>query len=236
MSRSRFFFWLGVALVLVVVIGGLVYAMRPAPSPLPPPTPERPTPRPTFPRPIVGSPVPVTSADDEVIASETGPLYVMLTTVDDHGLPAGAYVPVSQVPNDTEVPTRADAESGWPRGTLAQVLEIRRLPPDYLRSFYRVTTGTETAWVSDFYAQRTVFVIALDEQRCACPTPVPLWEDEALTQPAGEVTNVSPVQVFAVGERAVQVQVLSNGTVGWLDRALIHESSAKEFIRWLARP
>jgi hypothetical protein len=192
------------------------------------PSTHRPTLRPTFPFPT-STPVPVTSADGVLIETEPGPLFVIVSTVDEHGLKGQALVELMSKPDPAET-----ASIGlMPSGAFAQVLEIRRLPPDYLRSFYLVTAEGLTGWVGDYLAHRTVFVIAFDEKGCACPMPVPLWADAGLTQPGGEVANRSPLRLLALAEGSVQVQVLSDGTVGWLNREIVHESQENEFLKYI---
>ena len=193
------------------------------------PTLERPTPRPTFAFPT-GTPVPITSAEGVLIETEPGPLYVIVSTVDEHGLKGQALIELASQPGLAEASAAGTIRSG----TFAQVLEIRRLPPDYLRGFYRVSVDGVTGWVGDYLAHRTVFVIMFDERGCACPMPVPFWADAELTQPAGALTNRSPLRVLALGEKSVQVQVLSDGSTGWLSRAVVFESQENEFLKYIA--
>lgn len=197
------------------------------------PAAQQPALRPTFPFPA-GTSVPITSAGGEPIDAEPGPLYVILSTVDDHGLPGGFSLRVYDRPGLDE----ASAVGSVPTGAFAQVLEIRRLPPDYLRAFYRVRVEHGVpelieGWVGDYYARRTAFVVAFDDQGCACEFPVQLWADARRTQPAGALMNRSPLRLLAVTESAVQVQALKDGAIGWLDSRLVHESESKEFIRLL---
>jgi hypothetical protein len=193
-----------------------------------------PTLRPTFAFPT-GTPVPITSADNQLIETEPGPLYVMLSTVDEHGLRGAPLIELMSQPD----PVAANVMGSVPSGSFAQVLEIRRLPPDFLRTFYRVRAQnaerTELeGWVSDWYVRRTAFVVVFDAQKCACPFSVPLWADAGLSQPAGTVENRSPLRVLALGEQGVQVQVLSTGTIGWLSRQIVFESQEKEFLKYIA--
>lgn len=200
-----------------------------APASAPTATLPRPTPRPTFPFPT-GTPVPVTSAEEVLIETEPGPLYVIISTVDEHGLKGQALIPLMTRPDPAEAASVGLVESG----TFAQVLEIRRLPPDYLRGFYLVTANGLTGWVGDYLARRTVYVILFDEKGCACPMPVPLWADAELTQTVGVVENRSPLRLLALGESSVQVQVLSDGAIGWLSRDIVHESQENEFLKYIA--
>ena len=193
------------------------------------PTLERPTPRPTFAFPT-GTPVPITSAEGVLIETEPGPLYVIVSTVDEHGLKGQALIELASQPGLAEASAAGTIRSG----TFAQVLEIRRLPPDYLRGFYRVSVDGVTGWVGDYLAHRTVFVIMFDERGCACPMPVPFWADAELTQPAAALANRSPLRVLALGGKSVQVQVLSDGSTGWLSRAVVFESQENEFLKYIA--
>lgn len=210
----------------------LALAACAGPTALPPPG-TLPGLRPTFPFPT-GTPVPVTSAEGVLIETETGPLYVILSTVDEHGLRGQPLVEVASQPDPDNLAPAASV----PSGSFAQVLEIRRLPPDYLRAFYLVR-GQDVAgspvegWVSDWYARRTAFVVAFDEQGCACAFRVPLWSDPGLTELAGSVANRSPLRLLGVSERAVHVLVLSDGALGWLDRASVFESQDPEFLKYI---
>jgi hypothetical protein len=195
------------------------------------PQPALPTIRPTYPFPA-GTPVPVTSADGVVIEQETGPLLAILSTADDHGLAGPPALDLLAAPE----PGADEVGLPVPTGTFAPVLEIRRLPPDFLRTFVRVQVGDRTGWVPDWQARRTAYVIAFDSRGCACPFAVTLWGDAALAQATGTVANLSPLRVLALDEPAVQVQSLGDGALGWLPAALVHESAEPEFIRRLPRP
>lgn len=191
----------------------------------------RPAPRPKFAFPL-GAPVPVTSAEDLLIENEPGPLYVILSTVDEHG-PEG-----EPTLNLMSQPDPADSTSAGtvPTGTFAEVLEIRRLPPDYLRAFYRVRAHQSASqdiegWVADWYARRTVSIVVFDEQGCPCPFQVQLWADADLTQPAGLVLNGSPLRLLGLAEESVQVQVLSSGTIGWVSRDNVLEARKKNYLK-----
>ncbi len=225
MKPARLLIGLALALLVVFALAGIPAVLR---SRDPTPTLQHPTPRATFPFPT-GTPVPVTSADNVLIETEPGPLYVIVSTVDEHGLKGQALIPLMSRPD----PADTNSTGAMRSGTFAQVLEIRRLPPDYLRGFYLVTADGVTGWVGEYLAHRTVYVIAFDEQGCACPMPVQLWADGALTRPGGTVENRSPMRLLALGESSVQVQVLSGGTTGWLRREIVHESQENEFLKYI---
>lgn len=202
-------------------------------SPAARPTLAPPSPHSTFPFPT-STPVPVTSADDKIIEYEPGPLWVILSSVDDHGRRGQPLIELARQP-DAAAPQRVGSV---PSGSFAQVLEIRRLPPDYLRAFYRVRTTYQSrdyeGWVADWYARRTAYVIAFDDNKCACPFAVQLWADSALTQPAAAAANRSPLRLLTVDGESVQVQVLRDGTIGWVSAALVHESDENEFLKYIA--
>lgn len=225
MKRARYLFFLLAGLIVMLILVNLPATRgRPASTPTLP----RPTPRPTFPFPT-GTPVPVTSAEDVLIETEPGPLYVIVSTVDEHGLKGQALIPLLSLPDPADTTSVGMIRSG----TFAQVLEIRRLPPDYLRGFYLVTADGLTGWVGDYLAHRVVYVIVFDEQGCACPMPVPLWADPELTQGGGTVANRAPLRLLALGQASVRVQVLSDGAIGWLSRDVVHESQENEFLKYI---
>lgn len=225
MNRTRYLFFL-----LALLAAALVLVSFPAMQPGSESTPTlfRPTPRPTFPFPT-GTSVPVTSADGLLIETEPGPLYVIVSTVDEHGLKGQALISLSALPD----PADSGSAGSIGSGAFARVLEIRRLPPDYLRAFYLVESGGQTGWVDEYLAHRVVYVIGFDEKGCACPMPVRLWADAELSRPGGAAANRSPLRLLAIGERSAQVQVLSDGAVGWLSRDLIHESQEEEFLKYI---
>jgi hypothetical protein len=41
------------------------------------------------------------------------------------------------------------------------------------------------------------------------------------------------LKLLALEEEAVQVQVLSDGSIGWLSRSLVHESQDNEFLKYI---
>ena len=226
LKQSRHWVWLGLVLVALVILAGQFTTTSP---PVATPTLPHPSPRPTFSFPT-GEAVPVTSAEGAVIETEPGPLYVILSTVDEHGLRGQALFDLWGQP-DPAVTTSVGA---LPSGTFARVLEIRRLPPDYLRGFYLIEANDLTGWVGDYLAHRTVYVIVFDARGCACPGPVPLWADAELGKTAGTVENRAPLRLLSLNEKSVQVQVLSNGAVGWLSRASVHETQENEFLKYIA--
>ena len=92
-----------------------------------PATPIYPTSRPTFAFPT-GTPIPVTSGDGQVIEQEAGPLYVILSTADDHGLIDDPTMELMGRPD----PARQQSVAEIRTGTMAQVIEIGGRPPDFL--------------------------------------------------------------------------------------------------------
>lgn len=228
-SMRRLYVLAGLSVVLAIIV---LVASTATPRPAADAGTPLPTLRPTFPFPS-GASVPVTSADGVIIENETGPLYAMLSTVDEHGLPGDFDLDLTAQPN-------GPVAGSLPSGVFAQVLEIRRLPPDYLRTFYRVRVPYGLpqpleGWVGDWYVRRTVFVIRFDEKGCVCQFLIPLWADPDLTQPGGQVMNRSPLRLIGLTEKAVQVQVLADGSLGWLDRDSVYESQDNEFIRRFVR-
>jgi hypothetical protein len=223
-------FWL--AITLFFGLGLLIWTARSLTIPAAPPataTLVRPTPRPTFPFPT-GTGVPVTSAEGTLIETEPGPLYVIVSTTDEHGLKGQALLELFSQPDpndETAIVTTVRS------GTIAEVLEIRRMPPDYLRGFYLVSVNGETGWVGDYYARRIVYVVEFDEQGCACAMPIPFWSDAALTQPNGTIDNRSPIKLLSGEGSSVQVQILSNGAIGWLSRDSVFESQENEFLKYI---
>jgi beta-lactamase superfamily II metal-dependent hydrolase len=181
-------------------------------------TADRLAPRQRFAFPL-SAPVPVTSAEELLIENEPGPLYVILSTVDEHGVEGEPTLDLMSQPDSADT----TAVSVVSTGTFAQVMEIRRHPPNYLRTFYRVRVHQSASqdiegWVADWYVRRTASVVLFDEEGCACPFQVQLWADKELTQPADPVLNRSSLRLLTLSEKSVQVQVLSNGAIGWISR------------------
>src|SRR5262245_1657298 len=100
--RSRALIWL----VLAIGLGcGLLFLgsnLAQAPVLTPTATLFHPTARPTFAFPT-GTPIPITSADNAVLEYEAGPLYVLLSTTDEHGLPNGPFVYLQPQPDAEEM-------------------------------------------------------------------------------------------------------------------------------------
>ena len=192
MNRSLFLLW-----VLLVV------ACR-SPSVLSPPT-----------------AVVVSNPAGQTLATQEGPLWVLLSGVDEHGLIAEHLLTLWSEPD-----AAADASYFVHSGVAAAVMEIRQSGPQNLQRFYRVeTVAGESGWISDYYVRRVVYLY--DETS----DTVALY-----AAPNGsEITrlpNISPVAIQEpTGSDWWQVQPLESDTSGWVPANSVVESPLREFLQ-----
>lgn len=164
--------------------------------------------------------VAISGAEGETLAIQEGPLWVLLSGVDEHGLIAEHELTLLQEPD-------AAAEPGpiIHTGIPAAVLEIRHVGPQNLQRFYRVeTVNGDTGWISDYYVRRVAYLYEADSDMVslfAAP------DGQEVTQ----LPNISPVAVKQPrdGEWWL-VQAVQDGTLGWVRADLVKESPQAEFL------
>jgi hypothetical protein len=164
--------------------------------------------------------LPQTDSNGKVTSYQEGPLWVLISGVDEHGLLQERRVPLL---SDAD----AAAESGQRvrTGSPAAVYEIRVSGPQNLRRFYRVrAVSGESGWVSDYYIRRRAFLYNDQGER------VPVYgapDGEVVAQAANvsQVTLIDPTQA-----EWWQVAGIDGSYTGWVPVSYIKESSEREFL------
>lgn len=165
--------------------------------------------------------VPISTDLGEAVASQPGPIWVLISGVDEHGL-----IVEHQVTLLAEPDLEADPGPEVHTGIAATVHEIRQTGPQNLRRFFRVeTVNGEVGWISDYYIRRTAYLF--NEQG----TTVTLHAAPDGGEVA-EVGNVTPVVVRqpAINDDWWIVQTVADGIVGWVDATYVKESPEPEFL------
>lgn len=153
-------------------------------------------------------------------ASQPGPLWVLISGVDEHGLIIDHSLNLLDEPSPT-------ATKGvlLHSGIAAAVLEIQHTGPQNLQRFYKVQTVTgQTGWISDYYVRRTAYLFDADSDTISM-----------YSSPDGieiaELTNVSPVTVKnPLDPDWWLVQSVEYGTFGWVKFEFIRESPVWEYL------
>lgn len=164
--------------------------------------------------------IPVTNDAGETLATQPGPLWVLLSGVDEHGLIAEHELtllsePVSTAVSDTRIHT----------GTAVAILEIRQTGPQNLRRFYYVQSlSGKSGWISDFYVRRVAYLFNPQG------TTVPLYAMPGKTT-LGQVDNVTPVTIKEPSQPDWWiVQTMDEQLTGWVQAGYVKESSEPEFL------
>ncbi len=163
--------------------------------------------------------VPIT-ANDTNIAVQPGPLWVLLSGVDEHGLIAEHELILLTSPD----PTAAQAARVH-TGVAAAVQEIRHTGPQNVRRFYHVQTVTgATGWISDYYVRRVAYLFDANGSTISLYSAPDGLEVEQLS-------NVSPVTIkVPTDDEWWLVQAVQTGTMGWVRVSFVKESPAWEFL------
>jgi hypothetical protein len=196
----RFYFW---AVAAVFLLAGCNRAPS-SPTLLPAPT-----------------SIPVSDDEGNSLASQPGPLWVLLSGVDEHGLVAEAELALLREPDGS-----AGDGPMAPTGVAAAVHEIRQTGPQNLRRFYRVqTTGGQSGWISDYYVRRVAYLYQSGAEGVA------LYESPDGRQ-VHTVANVTPV-VIKEPTRSDWwlVQVVDTEIVAWVPASVVKESPEREFLQ-----
>jgi len=165
--------------------------------------------------------VPVTDSTGGQLAEQAGPVWVLLSGVDEHGLLLAHEVDLLADPRP-DAPVVAKVHTGAPAG----VYEIRHSGPQNLHRFYRVRTveGVE-GWVSDFFVRRQGYVYD------GAGSDVPLFDTPGGSEVA-RLVNVSPVIIRNPRENEEWwlVETPDGSVKGWVEAVLVKESSEREFL------
>ncbi len=163
--------------------------------------------------------VPIT-ANDANIAAQPGPLWVLLSGVDEHGLIAEHELTLLSSPDPT-----AAQEARVHTGVAASVREIQHTGPQNLQRFYQVQTVTgHTGWISDYYVRRVVYLFDANNNTISLYSSPDGQEIE-------QVANVSPVTIKVPTDAEWWlVQAVQTGTHGWVRASFVKESPSWEFL------
>lgn len=192
---------------LVILAAGLLAGCRTASQP--------PTPPVSLPQTVI-----ITNDSGETMATQTGPLWVLLSGVDEHGLIVEHEVALLAAPDAT-----AEVKVMIHTGTAVAVQEIRHSGPQGLRRFYQVQTlGGENGWISDYYVRRVAYLFDEDAPE------VLLYAAPGEKQVAG-LPNVSPVTIKDPTRPDWWiVQTPDGGITGWVAAGFVKESPEQEFL------
>lgn len=157
--------------------------------------------------------IPVTDSTGKITTYQPGPVWILLSGVDEHGLMGDEPLRLLDQPNPM-------LEDGVviPTGMAAKVEEIRADGP---RRFYKVTTVTDqTGWVSDFFVLRWGYLYE------EFADTAPMYE-KISGQIVAQIDNVSPVRLIDPRDPDWwQVESIVDQTTGWVPVRLVKESPA----------
>ena len=164
--------------------------------------------------------VSISNETGETLAVQEGPVWVLLSGVDEHGLIAEHELTLLKEPDPN-----APSDSLVHTGISASVLEIRQGGPQNLHRFYHVeTVDGLTGWISDYYVRRVAYLFDADSDGV-----------DLFASPEGQLVsrlpNVSPIAVKepSAGDWWL-VQSVENGTLGWVLATFVKESPSPEFL------
>jgi hypothetical protein len=164
--------------------------------------------------------IPITDDAGETLATQTGPLWVVVSGVDEHGLIAEHELVLLSEPMATAV-----ASTTIHTGTAVAVHEIRQTGPQTAQRFYRIEAlSGETGWISDYYVRRSVYLFNAEG------TSVLLYASAAANNELASLTNVTPVSVKSVVGDWWIVQTADGALIGWVEAKFVKESPEPEFL------
>ncbi len=167
--------------------------------------------------------IPITNADAETISSQPGPLWVLLSSVNQYGLIVEPELILMATPD----PSSEAVERGKvTTGMAAAVLEIRQGGPQNLQRFYYVQiVGGQTGWVSDHYIRRLAYLYNDQAET------VPLYAEPDPNTEASQIPNVSPIKLIdPTNPDWWQVETGDGNLQGWVEVKYVKESPNEEFL------
>ena len=163
--------------------------------------------------------IPVTNDAGETLSTQPGPLWVLVSGVDEHGLIAEHELTLLARPDAAAV-----SETTIHTGTAVAVHEIRQTGPQSLRRFYRIQAPTgETGWISDFYVRRVAYLFNAEG------TTVSIFAGPGETELA-KLANITPVAVKSPLTDWWIVQTTDGNLTGWVQASYVKESPEPEFL------
>lgn len=162
----------------------------------------------------------VTNDAGDLLATQPGPLWVMLSGVDEHGLIAEHEVTLLAAPD-----AEAAIQNLVHTGTAVIVQEIRQTGPQNLRRFYLIhTVEGKTGWISDYYVRRIVYLYNSEGR------DVPVYAAPGERETA-RLTNVYPVTIKEASQPDWWiVQTPEDKLLGWVAVEFVKESPEPEFL------
>jgi hypothetical protein len=164
--------------------------------------------------------VPVTNSAGDVLSRHEGPLWVLISGVDEHGLVEANEVALLATPRP-EGPAVHQVHTGTP----AAVHEIRQTGPQNLWRFYLVrTVGGEEGWVSDYFIRRLAYLFKAGAETV-------LVHETPGGAVVFEAQQVTPVVLLAPNRSDWWQVATADGTLtGWVETGYVKESPVWEFL------
>ena len=163
--------------------------------------------------------IPITDDTGEAISRQPGPLWVLVSGVDEHGLFAEHELTLLSQPEVSAEPAMTIHS-----GSAVAVHEIRQTGPQNLQRFYRIQSPTgEAGWISDFYVRRVAYLFNSEG------TTVPLYESPGGNE-LSQLVNISPVKLISPLTAWWKVETADTNMTGWVLVSFIKESPEPEFL------
>jgi hypothetical protein len=162
----------------------------------------------------------ITNEAGETIATQTGPLWVLLSGVDEHGLIAEHELTLL-----AEADALSDAKSTIHTGVAVAVQEIRHTGPQNLQRFYHIQTlDGHNGWISDYYVRRVGYLFN------DSGTEVSLYAAPGENEVA-QLPNITPIAIKDPTRTDWWiVQTVDSELTGWVEAGYVKESSEPEFL------
>jgi hypothetical protein len=161
----------------------------------------------------------VTNDAGELIATQPGPIWVLISGVDEHGLIAEHEVTLLSQPDATAV-----SENTIHTGTAVGVYQIRQTGPQNLQRFYSIQSPTgQTGWISDYYVRRVAYLF--NDQG----THVAIYDSPAENEIAS-FANITPIVILSPLSAWWKVQSTDGSLTGWVLSTFVKESPEPEFL------
>jgi hypothetical protein len=165
----------------------------------------------------------VTGDTGQVIANHTGPLWILVSGIDEHGELETAVVELLAGPHP-----EAAVAYDLPTGTPVAVHEIRQAGPQNLWRFYLVrTVDGQSGWVSDYFVRRLAYLFDPGSEM------IPLYHAPGgrrivFARPVTAVTLKDPTR-----DDYWQVQTITDEVTAWVEARHVYESPEWEFLMGL---
>jgi hypothetical protein len=162
----------------------------------------------------------VTDEGGQVLSSHSGPLWILVSGIDEHGLPETVEITLLADPHPEAAFVHTIAT-----GTPVAVHEIRQTGPQNLWRFYLVrTVDGQSGWVSDYFIRRLAYLFEPDSDM------IPLYH-----APGGrQIIFARPVTAVILKDPTRddwwQVQTITDEVTAWVEARHVYESPEWEFL------